>query len=46
MDLPELGATLRKEPVPATATVVVRGGPDSVAKLVHLVTAGDLQSAG
>jgi hypothetical protein len=33
VDLPELRATLREEPVPATATVVVRGGPDSVARL-------------
>jgi len=31
VDLPELRATLREEPVPPTATIVVRGGPDSVA---------------
>jgi hypothetical protein len=33
VDLPELWASVREEPVPATATVIVRGGPDSVAKL-------------
>jgi len=33
VDLPELRATLRAEPVPPTATVIVRGGPDSIAKL-------------
>jgi hypothetical protein len=33
VDRPELRATLRKEPVLPTATVVVRGGPDSIAKL-------------
>ena len=32
-DLPDLRTTLRVEPVPASATVVVRGGPDSAAKL-------------
>lgn len=32
-DLPELRSVVRQEDVPAAATVVVRGGPDSVAKL-------------
>jgi hypothetical protein len=33
VDLPELRTYLRKEPALASATVVVRGGPDSIAKL-------------
>jgi hypothetical protein len=33
VDLPELRSVVRQEVVPAAATVVVRGGPDSVAKL-------------
>lgn len=32
-DLPELRSVVRQEEVPAAATVVIRGGPDSVAKL-------------
>ncbi len=32
-DLPELRSVVRLEAAPAEATVVVRGGPDSVAKL-------------
>jgi hypothetical protein len=33
VDLPELRAFLREEPIPPATTVVVRGGPDSIAKL-------------
>ena len=38
VDLPELRAVVREEAVPEAATVVVRGGPDSIAKVTAHAT--------